>query len=289
GLEGGLHRRAETWRAALLRAAALVEATIDWADEEVPEDVSPEVLTLIDEVLEEMAGEVALAAGAEKLRHGLEVALVGAPNAGKSSFLNMLAGREAAITSPEAGTTRDVVELRYDLVGLPVVFLDMAGLRVAEGDVEAEGVRRAEARARGAQLRLHLVAPDAPLPDMAEALWSAGDLRVGTKADVAQVAAVDFAVSSVTGEGIAPLMEAVSERLASVVGEGGLLGHRRARDAVEATGTALRSARANLDAAPPEVVAEDLRRALNELGRVVGRVDVEEVLGAVFSQFCLGK
>ncbi len=285
-MSGALSQAAGRWRAALLRALALVEATIDWADEEVPERVGPEVGLLLGEVAGEIAAELAASDGAERLRSGFEVAILGAPNAGKSSLLNALAGREAAITSPHPGTTRDVVELRYDLEGLPVSFLDMAGLRAATDPVEAEGVARARMRAEAAELRLLLTAPDAALPEEAEALARAGDIRVAAKADLG--GGPGLAVSARTGEGIGALLEAVQARL-SHLGESGLVAHERQRRALEGAVGALERARLGVDSAPAELVSEDIRAGLAGLERLLGRVTTEEMLGEVFANFCVGK
>jgi tRNA modification GTPase len=287
-LGGALHRRAEAWRATLTRALSLVEVTIDWADEEVPEDVGPEVGDLICGVAREIRHELAVSEGAERVRSGLEVALVGAPNAGKSSLLNALAGREAAITSPHPGTTRDVVELRYDLSGLPVVFLDTAGLRAARDEIEAEGVSRAWRRAEGASLRVLLSAPDAPLPEEAVALRMQGDIEVRTKADLVGCAGGGLAVSAVTGEGLDGLLAALRERLSGAAG-GGLVVHRRQRQALATGAEALETAAAGLDSLGPELVSEEVRRAVRALERLIGRIDVENVLDEVFGSFCLGK
>jgi len=284
---GALHARAAAWREALLRALALVEVTIDWADEEVPEDVSPEVAALIDRVAGEIASELAVADGAERLRHGLEVAIIGAPNAGKSSLLNALAGREAAITSAVPGTTRDVIELRYDLNGLPVVFLDMAGLRPTEDAVEEIGVARARERAEAAELRLLLEANDAPAGPEARALLRPGDLRAISKADLAP--GPGMSVSAKTGEGIPALLEAIAAALAERAPSGGLVAHRRQRAALETGYLALISARSGLDRLGAEEVSEDLRSGLRALERLIGRVGVEDVLGEIFGAFCLGK
>ena len=288
GLDGALHRRAEAWRRDLIRAAALVEVTIDWADEEVPEDVGPEVRELVEGVRRGMERELAVSQGAERLRHGLEVAILGAPNAGKSTLFNALAGREAAITSPSPGTTRDVLELRYDLAGLPVIFLDTAGLRRAGDAVETEGVARAAGRVQSAAMRLFLRSADAPPPEAEGALWREGDMRVWTKGDLG-AGPGDLVVSSLTGAGISELLENVGRVLAGRLAGEGLVGHLRQRRALEAAVTALLRAGDELGGDGPETVAEDLRTAFRALDRLIGRVDVEDVLDAVFASFCLGK
>ena len=164
GALGGL---AERWRHDLIRAASLLEVTIDFADEDVPVDIGPEVVTLLSGVRGEMRREIDGSRIAERIRDGFEVAIIGAPNAGKSTLLNALAGRDAAITSEIAGTTRDVIEVRMDLRGLPVTFLDTAGLRVATDDIERLGVARAQARAKDADLRVLLLS-DEQTPDMVD-------------------------------------------------------------------------------------------------------------------------
>lgn len=288
-LGGALASRVEAWRPRLVRALALTEAAIDWADEEVPEAVGPEVGALLRGVAEEIAAELAVSEGAERLRLGFEVALLGAPNAGKSTLLNALAGREAAITSARPGTTRDVVELRYDLGGLPVVFLDMAGLRASEDEIEAEGVARARARADAAELRLLIAAPDAALPPEAEALARPGDLRIAAKADLASMGGAGVPISARTGEGLAALLEEIGGRLRGRVGGGGLVAHARQRGALEAAQQAFLAAAEGVDSSPSELVSEDIRSGLRALERLIGRVGTEDVLGEVFATFCVGK
>lgn len=288
-MDGAVQTLSEDWRKDLVRASALVEVTIDWADEEVPDDVGPEVLGLIDRVLADMAGQIAQAAGAERLRTGFEVALIGAPNSGKSSLINRLAGRDAAITSPEPGTTRDVVELRYDLDGLPVVFLDTAGLRESDDPVEVEGVRRALSRAGAADLRVLLSAPDALFPEAYSNFKQSGDCLVATKSDLGPSSGADFAISVVTGEGVSELLAHVSRSLASRAENAGLIGHRRQLSAIEHAQRALVHAKDCVNASDLELAAEELRVAIRALQRLIGRVDVEDVLGEVFSSFCLGK
>ena len=287
-LGGDLARQSAEWRQRLVDAAARIEAALDWADEDIPEDVAPAARALIEGVAAEIARELRLSEGARRLREGFEVAIVGRPNAGKSTLFNRLAGREAAIVSPEPGTTRDVLELRYDLRGLPVVFLDTAGLRTATGAVEAEGVGRAEARAEAAALRIFLRAPDAP-PSEAEArLRRTGDVTVWNKADIVPGPA-DVVISAREGTGVEALLDRVGEVLGERVAEAGLVGHERQRRALEGAESALRSAAAALANGELELCADDLRAAFRALERLLGRIDVEDVLDEVFARFCLGK
>ena len=285
-LSGALGARAEGWRTKLIRAAALLEATIDFADEEVPVDVSPEVLELLAAVGEELAGEVEGAKVAERVRDGFEVAIVGPPNAGKSTLLNTLAGREAAITSEIAGTTRDVIELRMDLGGLPVTVLDTAGLREARDEIERVGVARARDRAEQADLRVFLLgAPDeAPAFDPGPE-----DIVVVGKADLTTTDRL--AVSGKTGQGLSDLVDRIAtvlERRASGVATATRERHRLA--IADALGS-LDTARIEVSAGPDraELAAEELRTAIRALDSLVGRVDVEHILDEIFASFCLGK
>jgi tRNA modification GTPase len=288
GLGGALHRQAEVWRNQLLRAAALIEVTIDWADEEVPEDVGPDVAGLLAGVRTGISQELALSDGAERLRLGFEVAILGAPNAGKSSLFNALAGREAAITSPRPGTTRDVLELRYDLAGLPVVFLDTAGLHETADEIEATGIARASERAQGAAMRLFLRSRDAPPPAAEEELWRSGDLRIWAKQDLFP-APGGLAVSALRGDGLDEMLKQIAARLSAQASGDGLVGHLRQRLALEEASKALARAENTLKGGEAEMVAEDLRAAFRAVEGLVGRIGVEDVLGAVFGSFCLGK
>ncbi len=285
---GALGQKAEDWRARLLRAAALVEATIDFAEEDVPENVFPEVLTLTTTLTAELRHEAQGARIAERLREGFEVAIVGPPNAGKSTLLNRLAGREAAITSEIAGTTRDVIEVRMDLGGLPVTLLDTAGLREAQDPVEAIGIERARQRAARADLRVHLLLPGEPAPTP-----GSDDLVVRSKADLAapdDPDTADLAISGRSGQGIDALVAEIGQRLASrTLGLGVGLRERHAR-AMLATAALLDEARALIETdTPEEITAETLRAALRQLDALVGRVGVEDILGEIFSSFCIGK
>jgi tRNA modification GTPase len=281
-LAGALGRLAEGWRTRMLRAAALVEATIDFVDEDVPVDVMPEVVDLLAQVGREMRREVDGVAAAERVRAGFEVAIIGAPNVGKSTLLNALAGWEAAITSAVAGTTRDVIEVRMEIAGLPVTLLDTAGLRETEDEVELIGIARARARAERADLRVHLTEDGLPAND----LWVEGDLLVWSKADMRQ--GRGLAVSGRTGAGLDDLVGAISGRLLPMVGHVGVAVRERHRVAII---TALE----HLDLVAghsiwdADLLAEDIRRAVRAVDSLVGRIDVEDILGEIFSRFCIGK
>lgn len=287
--EGELSRRVASLRGDLLRALALVEAGIDFADEDLPAGIEDALRGTLATIGDRLAALLAGSAAAERLRSGYEVALVGAPNAGKSSLLNAIAGRDVALTSSRPGTTRDVIELRADLGGLPVTFLDMAGLRETTDEVEAEGIARARMRASAADLRLFLVAPGPGEAALGLAPVQ-GDLVVATKADLG-AAADGMPVSALTGQGIAGLLDAVAERLRPRAAGAGLVARERQRAGLAAAQDAIARARALAAEDPmrPEVVAEDLRAAAQALAAVVGQVDVEAILGEIFASFCIGK
>ncbi|MEJ6393303.1 tRNA uridine-5-carboxymethylaminomethyl(34) synthesis GTPase MnmE [Gymnodinialimonas sp. 2305UL16-5] len=281
--DGELTKRTEKWRSDLLRAAGLMEATIDFVDEDVPTDVMPEVMELLRQVSSDLSDEIAGSFVAERVRDGFEVAIVGAPNAGKSTLLNALAGREVAITSEMAGTTRDVVEARLDVHGVPVTFLDTAGLRDTTDHVEKIGVARAIQRALDADLRILLRTDDwQPRADLDGRIdfsyiakgdpGGAGTLSGKTGAGIDQMLADIFAVL----EGrMATVRTTVSERQ-----RGNL---QRAASELE-----IAQDIASNDG-PIELVAERTRAAVGALDSLIGRVDVEMVLGEIFSNFCIGK
>ncbi len=284
-LSGDLGSQTEVWRRDLIRAAALLEATIDFADEDVPVDVSPEVLDLLDRTLASLKDEIAGVKTAERVRSGFEVAIVGAPNVGKSTLLNALAGREAAITSEYAGTTRDVIEVRMDLAGLPVTLLDTAGLRETEDHVEGIGISRARARAALADLRVFLVEGDA-LPDLPP---EPDDIVLRAKADT--LTDKSNAISGISGEGVANLIDQLTKRLSDRAANIGIATRERHRIAMECATKALNTARALIVTGPEvtDLAAEELRTAIRSLDMLVGRIDVENLLDEIFSSFCLGK
>ena len=284
-LTGALGARIETWRSRLIRAASLIEATIDFADEDVPVDVTPEVQDLLGGVIADIHNEVRGFAAAQAIRQGFEVAIVGPPNAGKSTLLNMLARRDVAITSATAGTTRDVIEVRMDIEGLAVTLLDTAGLRTGADEVEAEGVARAITRAQAADLRVFLAEPGIDL--MLEP--QNGDI---TRAPMADIRTDDVpAVSGKTGHGVQDLLQQIASVLRTRVGGAGLITHERHRQAMEQAQDVLQTAQQWVGAGPEhyDIAAEELRVAIRSMEAVTGRIDVETLLDEIFATFCLGK
>jgi tRNA modification GTPase len=281
--DGALRAKSDGWRRDLIRAAALIEATIDFADEEVPTDVTPEVLDLTGGLLATLEAEIAGTKIAERVRDGFEVAIIGKPNLGKSTLLNALAGREAAITSEIAGTTRDVIEVRMDLRGLPVTFLDTAGLRETEDPVEQLGVDRARQRAELADLRVLLIEPGEDAVSGPDDLLrtAKGDLRPETPG----------AISGATGLGVTELIDEIAERLAARTAAIQTATHARQRLSIEGAVTYITAARTELGDkdSRAEVVSENLHQAIRALDLLIGQVDVEHVLDEIFASFCLGK
>lgn len=284
-LSGKLGVLAESWRKDLIRAAALIEATIDFADEDVPVDVTPEVRDLLSGVNVGLQSQGQGVRIAERIRTGFEVAIVGAPNVGKSTLLNALAGREAAITSEIAGTTRDVIEVRMDLLGLPVTILDTAGLRETQDAIEGIGVQRARDRAEAADIRVFLTEDVSTL----EIVVMPGDIVLAPKAD--QRTDETPSVSGMTGQGVESLVARIGEELRGRAAGAGLATRARHKQAMDRASIALESAQRALDRGPEtyEIVAEDIRVAVRSLESLVGRIDVEDYLDEIFSSFCLGK
>ena len=286
-LSGAIGLRAAGWRKTLVRIAALIEATIDFADEDVPVDVTPEVTVLIDGLVADLRREVVAGKSAERVRMGFEVAILGQPNVGKSTLLNALAGRDAAITSEFAGTTRDVIEVRMDLSGLPVTLLDTAGIRETTDPVERMGIDLALRRAEAADLRLFLLDhPDAPLVLPAQP----GDFRVLAKSDLTDTQG-QLAVSGVTGAGIERLLAEIAQELGNRLPVDGVVTRQRhltaMQTAIEALETAQSEVRRGLGLA--EIAAADVRRAVVAMDVLVGKLGVEDFLGEIFASFCIGK
>jgi tRNA modification GTPase len=336
-MAGALGKSAENWRAQLIQALALVEARIDFSDEaDVPQDLITPALHIAGSLEAEIASTLADGGRGERLREGLVVAIAGPPNAGKSTLLNRIARREAAIVSPYAGTTRDVIEVHLDLGGLPVTLLDTAGIRDTDDPVEIEGVRRARERADAADLVLWVVDANGPIvqqtlplraSNRGSAIWLVRnkiDLRHKTRNEPNDQSSrknesnfrsneslknmvnkslkarnelefnwneLTFDVSATSGEGFSDLLAQLAQYADSFLSgaESGLITRERHRHALEDVLAALRRALAIQASNQEDLLAEELRLAARALGRLTGRVDVEDILDVIFRDFCIGK
>jgi tRNA modification GTPase len=294
-LKGLLGDRARDWRKEIIDAQALIEAGIDFSDEgDVPAELIAPALATVKALLGEIKEVLAAQGRTERLREGLVVAIAGPPNVGKSTLMNQLARREVAIVSPHAGTTRDIIEVQLDLDGYPVTVIDTAGIRETDDPVEQEGVRRARAKAAEADLVLWLADVDgATIEQSGDApVWLVRnkiDLdRVGT--GPGNSAARQFRISASRGEGLSDLIIALVTFASDYFGanEGALITRERQRRLLEETAEALERSVIAIGHGE-ELAAEDLRSAAYSLGRLLGRVDVEDILDVIFREFCIGK
>jgi tRNA modification GTPase len=292
---GDLRQTLEDWRERLIRARALIEADLDFSEEDdVPGSVVDQARGEARALAEEIGRHLNEGRRGERIRDGAEIVVLGPPNAGKSSLVNALARRSVAIVTPEPGTTRDLIEVRLDIGGYAVTLVDTAGLRAATGIVEAEGIRRAELRGKAADLVLWLEPVNRPAEGPPEI--GAPMLRLGSKADLIDSypemrpdsAAFDMLVSSETGRGMEALLERIESHFRSSLGgaDSILITRARHRDGLAACLAALKR---SLVATELELVAEEMRRAADALGRITGRVDVEDLLDVIFREFCIGK
>lgn len=304
-LDGQLGDVTEAWRGQLIRLSAELEALIDFADEALPPELEDTLRTGIADLHDAMAAALATAERGMLNRDGLTVAILGRPNAGKSTLLNSLAGDDRAIVSPEAGTTRDIVQVSLDVGGLAVHLVDTAGIRETDGMIEREGIRRALARARAAAIVLILLDshdrdPLASWKEITSQL-AASQPRDGqkiipilTKADTCppgRVLPEWPMISAATGQGMAELDRMLVEAVRGFApdGEAAVLTRERHRQAVATALAALDRAAQLSAAAEPELMAEEFRLAAVALGRITGRVDVEDLLDQIFAAFCIGK
>ncbi len=294
---GELGRLYDRWRQTLIQLLAELEAEIDFSDQDLPEDLAARVQPALGALVAEIEAHLADGHRGERIRDGIHVAILGPPNAGKSSLLNRLARRDAAIVAATAGTTRDVIEVRLDLGGYPVVLADTAGLREAGDAVEVEGVRRALGRAEAADLKLVVLDAEtgAALDPATAAILDDACMMLGNKIDLRPAPATVgaparpvYALSVKTGEGVEGLLSALEREVAAryCAGAAPALTQVRHRTALQEAARALAR---SMDAGLPELKAEDLRLAARALGRITGRVDVEDILDVIFRDFCIGK
>ena len=283
-LSGKLGERVQEWRSMIIKAMALIEVTIDFADEEVPTDVSKDVLQILYNVNNDLKDESKSTSVAERIRTGFEVAIVGRPNVGKSTLLNTLAGREAALTSEEAGTTRDIIEVRMDLGGLPVTLMDTAGLRETGNLIETKGINRAIEKANSSDLVVVLT-ENGEIPLEIE---NKNVLKFVSKCDNGQL--LD-GVSAVTGYGLDNMVNSIKRELGKKVQNQGLATRFRHKAALDSAISKINKAEAFIKDGQAfyELAAEELRQTTYTLDELFGKVDVENILDEIFSSFCLGK
>tara|TARA_R110002124_G_scaffold5436_34_gene35081 strand:- start:1461 stop:2759 length:1299 start_codon:yes stop_codon:yes gene_type:complete len=287
-MDGALSAKVAKWRTDLIRAVSLIEATIDFADEDIPVDVTPEVLELINRTQADLRAEIAGSFAAERIIEGFEVAIVGPPNAGKSTLLNALAGRDAAITSEIAGTTRDVIEVRMDIGGLAVTLLDTAGLRETDDTVEKIGVERARTRAASADLRVFLTTDgsvaDTKLQPSGDDIVVIGKSDLGTTGDA-------LLVSGKSGAGLDALVAQVSAILVNRSQGAQTATRERHRIAMVQAQVYLDAGKELMaqDSEVSELASAEFHQGVAVLSSLIGAVGVEDLLDEIFASFCLGK
>lgn len=286
-MQGELREKVEHWRSSLVEAASLLEVMIDFSDEELPDGLQVRIRDIVEELIDSFRTEISGSIASERVRDGFEVALIGEPNIGKSTLLNRIAGRDVAITSDIAGTTRDVIEVHLEIEGIAVTILDTAGIRDSSDYLEGIGVSRTRARAESADLRVFLIDGKGDANDLG---FRDGDIVVKAKADLLSKE-VPAAVSGKTGAGIDELLEQISIRLQDRVSGASSLTRLRHRKSISGALDCLERAAVMLEDGSEvlDLIGEELRTCLRDLDEVIGRVNVEGLLDSIFSSFCIGK
>ena len=286
--DGIVSKASSGWKKDLTYCLALLETEIEFSEEDLPPNVKKQARNVILHLQETLQKEVGGVDMAERLREGFEVAIIGQPNSGKSTLLNYLAGREAAITSNYAGTTRDVLEVYMDLEGLPVCFLDTAGIRDSSDPVEKIGIERTKTRARDADMRIFLLEEDRQT--FPEIEYREGDLELQAKADLIKEIQ-SRGISGLTGQGVDLMLQDISRVLENRIAKVGVATNARHRQAINQSLEHLAKAYSELgrENCRDEIVAEDLRQAIRALETITGTIDIEQVLGEIFANFCIGK
>ena len=286
--DGAFSRKIESWRSGLIECAALIEAAIDFSEEDLPIDPAYEVIDRLRTVSANLRAEIEGIGIAERVREGFEIAIVGAPNTGKSTLLNYLAGREAAITSEIAGTTRDVIEVAMDISGFSATFLDTAGIRESTDPIEKIGVNRTLNRATAADMRVFLL--NSADSESYGIKPRHGDLILRAKADLL-ANGTEAAVSGKTGKGVSEMVSRIAKELQNRAAVVGVATRQRHGIAISSAISYLESAdnELNGNVVRIEIAAEEVRKAIGSLESLLGRVDAEHVLGEIFGRFCIGK
>lgn len=286
--DGIVSKASSGWKKDLTYCLALLETEIEFSEEDLPPNVKKQARNVILHLQETLQKEVGGVDMAERLREGFEVAIIGQPNSGKSTLLNYLAGRDAAITSNFAGTTRDVLEVYMDLEGLPVCFLDTAGIRDSSDPVEKIGIERTKTRARDADMRIFLLEEDRQT--FPEIEYREGDLELQAKADLIKEIQ-SRGISGLTGQGVDLMLQDISRVLENRIAKVGVATNARHRQAINQSLEHLAKAYSELgrENCRDEIVAEDLRQAIRALETITGTIDIEQVLGEIFANFCIGK
>jgi tRNA modification GTPase len=286
-LSGAMGERVGLWRAELLTCMALLEATIDFSEEDLPDNLVSEVQAGLARVMLDLRQQLSGHGAAERLREGYEVALIGPPNIGKSTLLNALAQRDAALISPIPGTTRDIIEVRMDIAGLPVTLLDTAGIRDSTDVLERAGIDRTRDRARTADLRVFLVDGE---NDELPLEKQANDVIVRGKADLQPKSDGVPSISGITGQGIDMLVEIIGRTLETMSAGAGLIVHARHKHAVQrAIGHIDQATNGLARGDASEICADEVRLAMQAIESLIGKVDTDELLGHIFGRFCIGK
>lgn len=288
-MQGELGKIYDQWRKEIIETLAFVEAYIDFPDEDLPEELVDRITTQIENLKSKIKEHLNDNRRGEKIREGIHVVILGAPNVGKSSLLNHLAQREAAIVSSTAGTTRDIIELQMEIGGYPVILADTAGLRETADEIESEGIRRALKRAEDADLKILMFEAGAEPDTKTLSVMDDDALIVVNKTDVAKNThknAIDISLKK--NQGLERLLEMLQEKIAQKfsISESPLITRARHREALEKALAALESF--SLEK-PIELAGEDLRYAATQIGRITGKIDVDDILDVIFSSFCIGK
>ena len=288
-LSGVIGNKFSGWRASIISSLALAEVMIDFSDEEVPISTVNDILMLVKSLSDELVSEITNAGSLELIRDGFDVTIIGKPNVGKSSLLNYLAGREKAIVSEKSGTTRDIIELGIDLKGFRVNFFDTAGIHATTDDIEIIGIERARIKALQSNMRVFLLSDDDKVEDFGVVVEKT-DIIFRAKSDLGQPCSYP-GISSINGEGVSEMLNQIQKNIKISIGYSGVLINKRHKKVIKNTIWYLELVCADLKSSDVqiELVAENLRLAIMELDFLVGKINVEDVLGDIFSSFCIGK